>query len=143
MEKTRKPKTAPKVKRPRINPDGQKVWMTDNQHQFGEALLNAKGGSELIDKTQDIYETDRNTARVIINENLKKPNIQQYLGKRGYEAIDTIYQIMKKKKTSEETRLRAAQDLTDRYFGKAVQPSVTQSTSYIEHISKRQQGYEV
>lgn len=120
--KTRKPKTAPKLKQPYKSPiTGEIVQLTDNQHQFTDAALTAKDSATLINRVMEIYETDLQSARVIARQNFNKPNIELYLGDRGYKALDVLTEAMTDKEASWTDRIKAADSIADRQFGKATQ----------------------
>lgn len=121
MVKTRKPKTAPKLKRPYISPAGEKVWLTDSQHAFTEAALKAKDSETLINRVMEIYETNRASAAVIARQNFQKPNIELYLGDRGYKALDILQEAMTDSNAQWSDRIKAAESIADRQFGKATQ----------------------
>jgi len=126
--KTRKPKTAPKLKQPYISPDGIRVLLTDSQKEFTDAALQAKDSSVLIQRTMEIYETNLSSARVIARQNFSKPNIMEYLGDRGYKALDVLNEAMTDKKASWTDRIKAADSLADRQFGKAMQRQEVHTT---------------
>lgn len=96
--------------------------LTDKQKAFADAVQATATSEQLITQTQAIYDTDRNTARVMVAENLQKPNIVQYLGDRGYRALDVMNEAMNDKTAKWADRLRAAEGLADRQFGR---PSTT------------------
>lgn len=133
IKRTRKPRTAPKLKQPYKSPiTGQIVNLTDNQHQFTEAALKKTDSNVLIKRVQEIYETDRHTATVIARQNFNNPSIIQYLGDRGYRAIDVLNEAMTDEKAAWSDRIRAAQDIADRQFGKAMQRAEIKSTEFIK-----------
>lgn len=137
--KTRKPKTAPKLKTPYISPNtGQVVRLTDNQKQFTDAVLSAPTSEILINRVMEIYQTNRKSAQVITRQNFLKPNIELYLGDRGYKALDVMYEIMTKQdlnsKSPDDTRLAAAKEIADRQFGKATQRTEVNSSKLSIHI---------
>ena len=136
--KTRKPRTAPKLKQPYTSPiNGQVVKLTDNQAQFTEAALTAPTSQTLIDRVQEIYQCNRKTAQVIARQNFLKPNIELYLGDRGYRAIDVLNEAMTDEKASWSDRISAAKDIADRQFGKATQRTESTSQSLVQHISSK------
>lgn len=118
----RKPKTAPKLKQPYKSPvTGEIVNLTDNQRQFTEAALTAKDSEVLINRVMDIYQTNKQSARVIARQNFNKPNIELYLGDRGYKAIDVLTEAMEDNSAKWSDRITAANSIADRQFGKATQ----------------------
>lgn len=126
----RKPKTAPKLKQPYKSPvNGQTVMLTDNQRQFTEAALQAPTSEILINRVMDIYQTNRNSAQVITRQNFNKPNIEQYLGDRGYKALDVLDQAMTDDKANWSDRITAANSIADRQFGRATQRTESISVS--------------
>ena len=126
----RKPKTAPKLKQPYTSPvNGQIIQLTDNQHEFTEAALTAPTSDILINRVMEIYQTNRKSARVIARQNFLKPSIEQYLGDRGYKALDVLNQAMTDTKASWSDRITAANSVADRQFGRATQRVETHSTS--------------
>lgn len=103
--------------------------LTDNQKQFTEAALEAPTSGILIDRVQEIYRTkNRKTAQVIARQNFLKPNIEAYLGDRGYKALDVLTEAMNTKKASWSDRITAANSIADRQFGKATQ-KIEQTTT--------------
>lgn len=129
LPKLRKPKTAPKLKQPYKSPiTGQVVDLTDNQHQFTEAALTVKDSDVLINRVMEIYQTNRQSARVIARQNFNKPNIVEYLGDRGYQALDVLNEAMTDSKASWTDRIRAADSIADRQFGKAIIKQEVHST---------------
>lgn len=118
----RRPKTAPKLKQPYKSPvSGQTVMLTDSQKQFTDAALTAPTSDLLIDRVMEIYQTNRNSAQVISRQNFSKPNIVEYLGDRGYRALDVLTEAMKDKEANWSDRINAAKDIADRQFGRATQ----------------------
>jgi hypothetical protein len=110
-----------RLKKPYTSPDGHTVMLTDKQHKFAENALNVVDSETLIRRTMELYNTEYGVARVIARENFQKPNLQLYLGDRGYKALDTIHEIASDTEVDKAVRLNAAKDLADRQFGKATQ----------------------
>lgn len=126
----RKPKTAPKLKQPYKSPvTGEIVNLTDNQRQFTEAALTTKDSETLINRVMEIYQTNKQSARVIARQNFSKPNIELYLGDRGYKAIDILTEAMEDDRAKWSDRITAANSIADRQFGKATQKIEQHSTS--------------
>lgn len=144
IKKTRKPKTAPKFKRPYQSPvNGKVVNMTDSQAQFTAAALQLRDSDTLITRVQEIYETDRQTARVITRQNFNKPNIIEYLGDRGYKAVDVLTEAMQADSATWSERITAAKDIADRQFGKAVQRSNNINQNFTREISDTNAIYDL
>lgn len=116
----RRPKAVSRLKQPYHNVAGTKVMLTDQQYQFTQAALITKDSETLINRVREIYQTDAANARVIARENFQKPNIELYLGDRGYKALDVLHQAMLEA-PSWTDKIRAADSLADRQFGKATQ----------------------
>ncbi len=126
----RKPKTAPKFKQPYKSPvNGSTVLLTDSQKQFTEAALTAPTSTLLIKRVMEIYQTNNQSARVIARQNFQKPNIEQYLGDRGYKALDVLNEAMTDDKANWSDRITAANSIADRQFGRATQKIESTSTS--------------
>lgn len=106
--------------------------LTDSQKSFVDAALEAKDSSVLVKRVQEIYECEASVARVIARQNFQKPNIVEYLGDRGYKALDVLNEAMIDPDASWNDRIRAADSLADRTFGKATQR--TESTSVSVNI---------
>lgn len=134
----RKPKQVSRRKKPYKNKDGVIVYMTAQQKQFADALLeegNSKTGKtkNLNKKTQEIYQTDENTARNIAFENVRKTNIIEYIGNRGYTAVDEIFKIGMNEENKPSDRLTALKDVADRAGHAPVKKSL-QATVNIEQF---------
>lgn len=127
--KLRKPKTAPKLKQPYTNTKGQTVMLTDNQKQFTDAALTIRDSKKFINKVKEIYQTNTNSAQVIARQNFNKPNIIEYLGDRGYRALDVLNEAMTDTDANWSDRIKAADSIADRQFGRAVQTLQANTTS--------------
>ena len=92
--------------------------LTIKQKKFVDKVLETGNATEAA---LEAYNTTTNwSARAIWSENLTKPNIEAEIEDRMRVAKDMIYTIAT---TSEkdETKLRACQDIVDRWEGKPTQ----------------------
>lgn len=130
--KTRKPRTASKLKRPYKTSNGEIVRLTDHQKKWAD-IANQVSAKELITKTQELYETDRNSARVIVYKNLHNGNVNQYLNSILPEAKTRLSELMvltdSEKINERRLGFDAVTQVIDRVEGRAVQQIQTTSTS--------------
>jgi hypothetical protein len=125
-----KPKAGSRAKLPYTNPQGKMVMLTDKQKQWVDALKGAKTAKELNAATRQIYNiSDDNTTRMMMSENMRKPNIVEYLGDRGYQALDVLQQAVTDENARWSDRIAAANSVADRQFGRATQRIEQHSTS--------------
>lgn len=96
--------------------------LTKKQKDFAEEYVKTGNGRQSVMKTYD--PTTINAAGAIATENLKKPNVQEYIQSLAQEAANNIREIAN---TSENdgVRLSANKDILDRGGYKAVEKSVT------------------
>jgi phage terminase small subunit len=113
----------------------QAIKLTRKQKAFADKIIADTKISATEAAAQSYNVTNRPAAAAIASENLRKPQIQAYLDIHAQKASSAVMELMD---TSLEHRddashasvaLRAAQDVLDRTYGKAVQQVETKSTS--------------
>lgn len=128
MKTAHKPKQVSRAKRPYKTPSGI-VYLTDLQKKYGDAAIKAKSAKELIDATQEIYNTDRNTARTIASENIRKPSLFKYLSSYGQVAELVMVDVMAN--ADYTNKRQAAENILDRLHGKPTQRTENLSAKLI------------
>lgn len=125
------------------NINGKLIDLTDKQYEQVQAVLDSKDTKELITRTQEIYNTDRNSARAMLDENLKKPSIMSALDSYLIESEEVLSTTMKDYKRSEDINERkvavdVAKFIHDKVTGKATQRAEVKNTIEFsrERVSK-------
>ena len=97
-----------------------KKKLTSKQKGFADDIIDGHSATKAALKNYDVV--DYGTAGVIAHENLRKPNIREYIEGLAPGAISRIEKLSKTAK-NEQVRLSANKDLADRAGLKAVEKS--------------------
>lgn len=114
------------------------VKLTRKQKAFADHLL-ANPKDSATKAIQEAYNVaNRQTAAVMANENLNKPNVMLYLDAHIDKAKNRIVSLIDSDK--EDIALRASDSILDRSLGKAIQRSevTTQGVSITIDLSQAQ-----
>lgn len=94
--------------------------LTKKQKGFVKDYLDTGNGTQSALKNYDT--DDYNTAAVIANENLNKPNVREFLEEHASEAASMVHKLSQEAE-GEAVRLNASKDILDRAGYGAVQKS--------------------
>ena len=101
---------------------------TIKQKLFVDKYIETKNGTKAA---REVYNTKNDAvAWVIASENLRKPKIKSEIEHRIKKAKEMIFKLSQWAK-KEEVKLKASQDIVDRWEGKAVQTIKTDPTTNI------------
>jgi len=116
--------------------------LTKKQKAFADILLSNDKISATEAAAETYNVTERTVAGVIAAENLKKPNILQYMNKHLDKAQDVIIGFMDLKDDNNIGNKRLAYDsatqIIDRIAGKPTQIQQSQSVSFVQHLNSKQ-----
>ena len=92
------------------------------QRKWADRKLKTGNGTQAA---LEVYDTkDYNTAAVIASENIKKPNVKQYLEDKAHRASERVFELAEQDKNL-PVALGASKDILDRAGYKPVDKSVT------------------
>jgi len=111
-----------------VTKSGVVVRLTEAQKSYADTKL-ANPKMSLSTVAKEAYPGAKdNTISQIVNMNEKNKDIAIYSDEQSNKAIRTVVELMDDDKA--DIRYKAATDILDRTYGKAVQKAVTQNTNY-------------
>jgi phage terminase small subunit len=128
-----------KKKRTQLRP------LTRKQKAFADTLVKhpKMSATQAVLKTygKEDKPLSYHTAGDIAHTNLKKPEIQLYLNTHIEKAKNTIVNLLESEK--DDIRLRSAQDIIDRTYGKATQQTTSVNLNFTQHVEQQRTKYDI
>jgi phage terminase small subunit len=114
--------------------------ITKKQKKFADKYLDSGNGA--VSALHSYNTQDYNTAAVIANENLKKPNVIEYLKSQAQAAAERVI-VLAESAENETVRLNANKDILDRSGYKAVDKVLSTNVNINTNLSETSKYHEI